>query len=172
VLAVRGGALGALLLQRAALELRRGRPKRRRGVRASALLSRPANQAWARRAPVLALGILREAFALDGRPNLAARHDLGLAAGSLLVEATARGLAVHQMIGILPERARELYAIPEDWTALTALAIGYVGDPASLPEALRERDLAPRARKPLADFVFGGRWGETSGLVSPSTRER
>ena len=131
-----------------------------------------ANQVWARRAPLLALGILKETFALDGRPNPAARHDLGLAAGSLLAEATARGLAVHQMIGILPERARELYAIPEDWAALTALAIGYVGDPASLPEALRERDLAPRARKPLADFVFGGRWGETSGLVSPSTRER
>jgi nitroreductase len=131
-----------------------------------------ANQVWACRAPVLALGILRKTFARDGKPNPTAPHDLGLAAGNLLVEATARGLSVHQMRGILPDRARELYAIPEDWEALTALAIGYVGDPASLPEALRERDLAPRARKPLAEFVFGGRFGETSALVSHSTRER
>jgi nitroreductase len=125
-----------------------------------------ANQVWARHAPVLALGITRETFVRDGKPNAAARHDLGLAAGNLLAEATARGLAVHQMIGILPDRAREGYAIPEHSTALTALAIGYAGDPASLPEHLRERDLAPRKRKPLAEFVFGARWGEPSQLVS------
>jgi nitroreductase len=125
-----------------------------------------ANQVWARHAPVLALGIIRETFARNDKPNAAARHDLGLAAGNLLAEATARGLAVHQMIGILPDRAREVYAIPEHSTALTALAIGYVGEPASLPEGLRERDLAPRTRKPLAQFVFGTRWGEPSDLVS------
>jgi nitroreductase len=129
-----------------------------------------ANQVWACHAPVLALGITRETFAHNGKPNAAARHDLGLAAGSLLVEATARGLAVHQMIGILPDRARELYAIPEHSSALTALAIGHAGDPASLPEGLRERDLAPRTRKPLAGFVFGGRWGEPSNLVSSPPR--
>jgi nitroreductase len=129
-----------------------------------------ANQVWARHAPVLALGIIRETFARGGKRNTAARHDLGLAAGNLLAEATARGLAVHQMIGILPDRAREVYAIPEHSTALTALAIGYAGDPASLPEGLRERDLTPRTRRPLAEFVFGGRWGEPSQLVSKAPR--
>ncbi len=69
------------------------------------------------------------------------------------------------MIGILPERARELLAIPEDSEALTALAIGYRGGPERLPEALRGRDRAPRERKPLAEFVFGSRFGQPSELV-------
>jgi nitroreductase len=125
-----------------------------------------ANQEWAKAAPVLALGIATLRFARNGKPNKAAIHDLGLAAGGLLVEATARGLVVHQMIGIEPERARELFGIPEGSEAVTGLAIGYAGNPAALPEKLRERDLAPRRRKPLNAFVFGGKWGNPSPLVA------
>lgn len=72
--------------------------------------------------------------------------------------ATARGLSVHQMIGILPDKARETYGIPAGIRPLTALAIGYCGDLHSLPENLRARDLAQRVRKPLAEFVFAGQW--------------
>ena len=124
-----------------------------------------ANKTWARHVPVLALGITRHAFTRNGKPNAAAEHDLGLAAGNLLVEASARALFVHQMIGILPDRAREIYAIPEHSHALTGLAIGYQGDSESLPEGLRERDLAQRTRKPLSEFVFGGRYGEASTIA-------
>jgi hypothetical protein len=81
------------------------------------------------------------------------------------MEATARGLSVHQMIGILPEKAKEIYAIPEGWEAWTGLAVGYRGDPAGVNEKLRERDLAPRQRKPLAEFVFEGSWGRASSVV-------
>jgi len=123
------------------------------------------NQVWARNAPVLALGIVRERFSRNDKPNAAAEHDLGLAAGNLLLEATARGLYVHQMIGILPDRARETYAIPDHSKALTGIAIGYLADPGTLPENLRARDLAPRTRKPLSEFVFGGRYGRTALLV-------
>ncbi len=124
------------------------------------------NQAWAKHAPVLALGVARERFTRNDKPNAAAVHDLGLAAGALLVEATARGLAVHQMIGILPDRARELYGIPDHSRAVTGLAIGYAGSSNALPEGLRERELAPRTRKPLSEFVFGERWGDAASLVS------
>src|SRR5512142_1883109 len=86
------------------------------------------NQAWARTAPVLALGCTSLTFALNGRPNAAAEHDLGAASACLVLEATARGLFVHQMIGILPDRARELYGIPDGFRPLTGLAIGYLGD--------------------------------------------
>ena len=120
---------------------------------------------WSKAAPVLALGVATLTFTRNGKPNKVAHHDLGLAAGNLLVEATARNLLVHQMGGILPERARELYAIPEDAEALTALAIGYVGAPEDLPEDLAERDRAPRTRKPLGEFVFGGRWGQASSVL-------
>jgi hypothetical protein len=45
------------------------------------------------------------------------------------LEATDGGLFVHQMIGILPDRARELYRIPEGFRPLTGLAIGYAENP-------------------------------------------
>lgn len=126
----------------------------------------PGNQTWAKNAPVLALGCTHLNFVRDGKPNAAAVHDLGLASANLLLEATARGLVVHQMIGILPDRARELYQIPADVQPLTGIAIGYPGDPATLSENLRARDAARRPRKPLTGFVFEGKWGTTSPLVS------
>ncbi len=124
------------------------------------------NQVWAKAAPVLALGIARLLFVRNGEPNRTAIHDLGLAAGNLLMEATARGLFVHQMAGILPDKAREIYEIPKGYEAMTAIAIRYVGDPNHLPDRLKDRDLARRPRKPLGEFVFSGKWGTVSDFVS------
>src|SRR6516165_3377441 len=92
------------------------------------------NQAWAKAAPVLALGCTSLRFVLNGQPNAAAIHDLGLASGNLCLEAVARGLYVHQMIGILPDKAREIYRIPDGFQPVTGLAIGYAADPSALPE--------------------------------------
>ncbi len=117
------------------------------------------NQAWAKHAPVLALGIVSRNFVKNGKPNKAAEHDLGAASAQLTFEATARGLVVHQMIGIEPSKARTIYGIPEGFDAHTALAIGYAGESSTLPEALRPRDEAPRQRKPQSEIVFGAKWG-------------
>ena len=122
------------------------------------------NQAWAKHAPVLLVSVAMQRFARNGKPNPAAAHDLGLAAGNLCAEATARGLYVHQMIGILPDRVRELYGLPEDAEALTALAIGHLGDGGGLPEGVGERDEGSRSRRPLGEFVFQGAWGERAPL--------
>ena len=123
------------------------------------------NQLWAKRAPVLALGCASLHLKQTGKPNAAALHDLGAASATLTFEATSRGLYVHQMIGIVPDRARELYRIPEVVQPLTGLAIGYVLDPGSLPEKLQERDSAPRTRKKAAQFVFSGSWGSAADVV-------
>ncbi len=123
------------------------------------------NQAWAKAAPVLALGCTSLKFKLNGKDNAAAVHDLGLASGNLCLEATARGLRVHQMIGILPDKAREVFQIPAGVQALTGVAIGYAADVSNPPDALAQRDLAARTRKPLAEFVFGGKWGSTAKVV-------
>jgi nitroreductase len=114
------------------------------------------NQEWARHAPVLALGVVSLSFARNGKPNKTAHHDLGLAAAHLTVEATSRGLSVHQMAGILPERAKELYEVPDGFEVLTALAIGYPGSPTG---ELGKRDQSPRSRRPLREFVFSGSFG-------------
>jgi nitroreductase len=123
------------------------------------------NQIWAKDAPVLALGIVSLKFMRNHEDNRAAIHDLGLATGNLVVEATARGISVHQMIGIYPDKARALFDIPEGFEAWTGMAIGYQGDPLTLPDALKERDLMPRQRKPLEQFVFSGTWERPSPLT-------
>jgi nitroreductase len=100
-----------------------------------------ANQFWAKDAPVLALGIVSHKFTRNQENNRAATHDLGLATSNLVVEATAREICVHQMIGILPDKARDLFEIPEGYEAWTAIAIGYQGDPMTLPHSrMRSRN--------------------------------
>jgi nitroreductase len=122
------------------------------------------NREWAARVPVLVLTAARRTFARNDKPNDTSWHDLGLAAASLTLEATSRGLAVHQMRGILPERAREAYGIPDDFDVVTAIAIGYAAPSENLPDKLRGRDERPRGRKPLAELVFADEWGAPATL--------
>ncbi len=124
-----------------------------------------ANQAWARHAPVLALGVTNTRFPHNGKENAAAQHDLGLAAASLSLEATARGIAVHQMIGLYPDKVRDTFALPDGFLPLTALAIGYPGANPELAPEVAARDVQPRARAPLSAFVFGTAWGTAAEFV-------
>ncbi len=123
------------------------------------------NAAWAKEAAVLMIAVSRLNFQ-NGTPNRNAFYDTGAATALLSVEATARGLAVHQMAGFDHAKAKKVFEIPEDCEPIAAIAIGYPGDPNSLPEKLRDREVAPRTRKPLSEFVMSGRWGHTSPIVS------
>jgi len=124
------------------------------------------NVNWAKSAPVLAIAVAELAFANNNSPNRNAQYDTGAATALLSVEATARGLAVHQMAGFDPEKARQVFGIPPGWEAIAAIAIGYPGDPASLPQPLKDRELAPRTRKPIAEFVMAGHWGHTAPFAT------
>lgn len=124
------------------------------------------NQGWAKNAPVVALSVAAHKMPHDGSPNRHAFHDVGQAAANLALQATAFGLQVHQMAGILPEKARQIFSIPADFEPVAGFAIGYPGDPATLPDGLRERENAPRARKLASSFVFTGEWGKVSPIVA------
>jgi nitroreductase len=112
------------------------------------------NKPWARNAPVLALGIVEHNFEHNGKPNKAAVHDLGAASAGLTFEATARGLVVHQMIGIEPDKARQIFALPDSMEAFTGLAIGYRGEPSQVGEEYARRDARQRERKPLDKIII------------------
>jgi len=124
------------------------------------------NVQWAKSAPVLALAVAKLAFANNNALNRNAQYDTGAATALLSVEATARGLAVHQMAGFDAEKARKVFEIPKGWEPIAALAIGYPGDPASLPAPLKDREMAPRTRKPIAEFVMSGQWGHTAPFAA------
>jgi nitroreductase len=125
----------------------------------------PANALWAGKAPVLMLSVAKLTYDSNGAPNRHALYDVGQATANLAIQATALGLALHQMGGFDMERAREEFQIPEGYEPVAAIAIGYPGNPESLPESLRARASAPRTRRELGQFVFTGRWGKTSPAV-------
>jgi nitroreductase len=124
------------------------------------------NAGWAKNAAVLVLSVAQIKTPKDGSPNRHAFHDVGSATAQLTFEANSRGLLVHQMAGFDANKAREVFSIPADWEAVAAIAIGYPGDPNSLPEKLRDRELALRTRKPLSEFVMTGSWGHTPSFAS------
>jgi nitroreductase len=123
------------------------------------------NRGWANKAPVLILALTHTQFEKDGRPNRHAYYDLGQATANLSLQATALGLTTHQMAGFNPQAARERFAVPEGWEPVSVIALGYPGDPDSLTETLRQREIARRERKPLEKFVFEGAWGHPAPLA-------
>ena len=125
----------------------------------------PANTSWAKHAPVLALAVAQLAFAKSGSPNRNAQHDVGASSAWLTFEATSRGLFVHQMAGFDAEKARQVFEIPAGWEPIAAMAIGYAGDPESLPQPMRDREVAPRTRKPISTFVMSGKWGQKAPFL-------
>ncbi|HWN67937.1 MAG TPA: nitroreductase family protein [Haliangium sp.] len=122
-----------------------------------------ANRVWASKAPALMLSVASTHFAHNGKPNPHAWHDLGQASASMAIQAAALGLQIHQMAGFDRERARAEFAIPEGFEPVAAIAVGHPGDASLLPEPLRERESAPRQRRPVADFIHGSAWGERPG---------
>ncbi|WP_046246222.1 nitroreductase family protein [Hymenobacter terrenus] len=116
------------------------------------------NQVWAKDAPVLAVSIAKLSFSHDDNPNAWARHDVGQATATLAIQATELGLQIHQMAGFSPDSLRAAFRIPAGYEPVAVFTLGYPGDPNNLPDALREKETAPRARKSLADFVFEGNW--------------
>jgi nitroreductase len=122
------------------------------------------NRTWAEKAPVLILAFAHNQFAKNGNPNRYALHDVGQAVANLSLQATAVGLTVHQMAGFNADAARERFAVPADWQPVSVIALGYPGDPESLGEKLREREIAERQRKPLETFVFAGTWGRPAQI--------
>lgn len=125
-----------------------------------------ANQGWAKDAGVLILTVVRTTFTRNGNPNRVAEHDLGLAVGNLCIQAAALGLDVHQMGGVNLAKVRQTYDIPSGYEPVTAMTVGYAGDPSQADPELAKRDQGPRARKPLGEWVFAGRWGEAASQVS------
>jgi nitroreductase len=124
------------------------------------------NQGWAKNASAVAISVAGHKMPHDGSQNRHAFHDVGQAAATLALEAASRGFQVHQMAGIIPDKAREVFGIPADFEAVAGFAIGYAGDPQSLPEGrMRDQETGARQRKPITDFVFTGKWGNVSPIV-------
>ena len=100
-------------------------------------------------------------FDYKNRSNRHAFHDIGLAVGDLLVQATSMGLFVHQMGGFSVEKSIADLSIPDGFEPVAMMTIGYQGDPEYLSPDLKERELAERVRRPLNVMILEGYWGKS-----------
>jgi nitroreductase len=121
----------------------------------------PFNEGWAKDAA--ALVFLTSVTTFDGeRPVPTGSFDAGAAWMSLALQAHAQGLVAHAMYGIDFEKAPLVLGLPETMKIEAAIAIGHRGDPQSLPEPLRAREI-PSDRQPLDQMVFKGAFGGAFG---------
>lgn len=119
------------------------------------------NQIWVKNAPLLLLSVATPNFSHNGAANNWAQHDTGAASENLCLQATALGLFAHQMAGFDAEKAKAAFKIPADHACMAMIAVGHPGTLQDLPEQLRDAEQSARQRKPLAEIVFVGSWGQS-----------
>jgi nitroreductase len=118
------------------------------------------NKKWVKNVPLLMLSCAGSTFAATGKPNRWTQHDTGAASVSIALQAVALGLMVHQMGGFEADKARAAFGIPAEYTPMAMIAVGYQAAPDILDEETKKKELAPRARKPIAERFFEGGWGK------------
>ncbi len=84
----------------------------------------------------------------------------GLAIGQLELRATELGLIAHPIAGFDPLKAKELLGIPQDYTVITFVIVGYPGTDDSLLSD-KQKALEPNRpdRKPVGENFFKDKWG-------------
>ena len=118
------------------------------------------NQVWAKDTSLLILVCADTLFSHNQKPNRWAQYDTGAAAENLCLQATSMGLAAHQMGGFNADVAREKFNIPEQYTLMSVIAVGYQANVENLPDTLKERELADRKRKALGELFYSGVWNK------------
>ncbi|HEX8125485.1 MAG TPA: nitroreductase family protein [Allosphingosinicella sp.] len=121
----------------------------------------PFNRSWAQSASALVY-ILSDTLPFTdktGEPATSHTHSYDAGAGwaCFALQATRMGYQAHGMSGVDFERARVVLRVPERYRIEAAAVVGRIGDPATLPAKLREREV-PSGRKPVEDFAFRGGW--------------
>lgn len=123
------------------------------------------NQLWVKTAPLAGITVGRINGLKSGKPSDWYKYDVGQSVAHMSFQATHEGLYVHQMGGFDRDKARELFQIPEGFEAITAFAIGYIGDYKVLHPNLQKSELAERTRKNTEEFIFSNNFGEKSTLI-------
>jgi nitroreductase len=92
-------------------------------------------------------------FTRDGKPNLHAFQDVGLAVDNLIVQVTPVGLSVHQLAGFDVETARELFELPNGYEPVAGIAVGYAVQRKCCQKGCVERQRSPALADPRGDCI-------------------
>lgn len=123
---------------------------------------------WAWKAPVLIAVAARAEDDVVRKDDPVTYHlfACGLAVENLLLAAVAEGLMAHPMAGYSAPKVKAALDIPEAYSVVTVIALGYEGPIDLLDEETRAKDERPRTRKPFAETVAWDRWtfGDATGI--------
>ncbi len=111
------------------------------------------NQQWANKAPILILILANKIFRENGKDNYWHMFDAGTAWGYLSLEAQNRGLITHAMGGFSRDEASKLFALSDDYSILTVVAVGKYGNINDLTNDLKLRE-EPQSRKNIEQLII------------------
>ena len=91
--------------------------------------------------------------------------DTGMATGQLLLRATELGLVAHPILGFNETEVVEILGIPEEMRVIALVVVGRKSGDISplLSENQVERELTRPRRKPLSEFTYVDRYGQSAG---------
>jgi nitroreductase len=72
----------------------------------------------------------------------------------MCLQAIALGIHTHGMAGFDKNKVRTHFNLPAEYTEGAVWAMGYLGDPNTLPDYMQKMELAKRERKTLEELVF------------------
>jgi nitroreductase len=116
------------------------------------------NRLWAGRAAALVVFVSQSKIPQpDGTERESGSHafDTGAAWGAFGVQAHLAGWHSHAMGGFDREALHRAINLPEGFVVQAVVAVGRRGNPETLPEALRQREV-PSLRRPLSESVLRG----------------
>ena len=109
------------------------------------------NKLWAPNSSALIL-ISVETVKEDGSAVPTALYDAGLAASLMAIEAAHRNLHTHHLVGFDHEAAKISLGLAPTVKPVAIIAIGTAAGSDQLTGPLKEREEAPRVRKPLSEI--------------------
>lgn len=117
------------------------------------------NRGWAQHASALVIVVSKTTFTAPGAteesPALWHTFDTGAAWAHLALQASISGWHTHAMAGFDQDLTRKELKVPEGYDLHAAVAIGKLGDKATLAEYLQARE-TPSPRLPLGKLVAEG----------------
>lgn len=116
------------------------------------------NRRWVKNAPVLLLACADNKFRKNQKPNRWSQFDTGAASMNIYLQAFSLGLAAHPLGGFDQDKIKREFDIPEDFTPMAMIAIGYQALPDILDDEFRKLEEEPRYRRPIGGTFFENKW--------------
>ena len=113
----------------------------------------PGNQPWCKNAGALIVATRNQLFTKNGKKNVTADHDLGMANAQLSLQALHQNVYCHFIGGFDRAKTNELLNLPEGSDAICMIALGRMGTAEDLEEPYLSREKAARSRKSISEIA-------------------